>query len=642
MMKRVLLVVTILLGSILIPLVGIEKTMFIHRDSIIADDLPISIFEYSHFESAPEFHKNGTVDEFNSTYIVDSAGKGTVTLNWTHEAGTELNRQNIFSYPECSDFIFFSYNISYPYETKPDEVIAHFDYRANLSGDFLEQEGGDMMFRIYIWIVDSSGNWNEVYTSSAPYTSSYETRVIDFSYFDIVGIFDGMIQTGGIQEDPTDTLSLRIGIAPTSNFFSYLGEEPYMTYNGSVVLQTKSFQMIAYGDLGSELDKQTHIDMGNYSIDGYMPSYGDIASVENGSIYLSASIGNSETNKFNSIISKWTNTCQPVWQITHSGADSLYSSALCVDSLNNVYEIGTKTSESSTVCELSKIDANGNIIYELSFWDSSYPIARGVDICIGPDGYLYGLVILSGESEGITSSIWKWNTDGVEQNHIMIDDFVAHCITALTDYIYLASESELGQFSYSGTSSWIRLVNVSSIDYDSSENIFCAGYDGNFSNVTKWDSSGSLISTFRTRSLYYESTEIGSLKHPSIDVAHDDKVALVATCSRLWPYNVLYKLDNNLLEIWNKTIDLDCYLSNYPNQPLPIVVGLNGNSYIGGWTILNEHKQVSVLSYQFTDSGNLPPPISVSSMSVEIMVVAASLGVIIIVSALIIVSKKSS
>jgi peptide/nickel transport system permease protein len=104
------------------------------------------------------------------------------------------------------------------------------------------------MFRIYVWVIDSSGDWTMIYKSSPPYTPTIQDRRVLLSSFEIEDGWGGLIKDKtGVQVDPTDQLTIAVGLAPSSQFRYFNGEYPWTKYNGSVTVQVKKASMLCYG-----------------------------------------------------------------------------------------------------------------------------------------------------------------------------------------------------------------------------------------------------------------------------------------------------------------------------------------------------------------------------------------------------------
>ncbi len=105
------------------------------------------------------------------------------------------------------------------------------------------------MFKVYVWLIDSSNNWRMIYKTSPPYYPTPNTRVADLNWFDIVAGWQGMVanSTDGSQEDPDDILTLAIGLAPYKNFFFYDGNFTYREWSGTVEVRVSDISVYVYG-----------------------------------------------------------------------------------------------------------------------------------------------------------------------------------------------------------------------------------------------------------------------------------------------------------------------------------------------------------------------------------------------------------
>jgi len=199
------------------------------------------------------FEKRGTnQDEFSYSHYVDEEDEASsnVNLTWTHTPG-EMEWRTIDpsgQMPDSNDFIFFSQTLTWPFESMPSDVNMTLEFATFLTGDFATYAEGGLMFKVYIWLIDSSDTWQQVYGSSPPYRESYQQRRIDLNYFDMAAAFRGMVEEDGVQEDPSDELTVAVGLAPTDNFRNYLGTTPEIEYDGSVTVSIRRVNLVAYGD----------------------------------------------------------------------------------------------------------------------------------------------------------------------------------------------------------------------------------------------------------------------------------------------------------------------------------------------------------------------------------------------------------
>ncbi|MCF2136134.1 MAG: ABC transporter permease [Candidatus Thorarchaeota archaeon] len=191
----------------------------------------------------------GNASSFSGTHHIATGAndKNYIELTWDHHAGDRpdfhLPWPGQSEMPDCDQFIYYTQTFKWSYDRIPNDVIVTFNFSATLTGDFASHDEGGLMFKVYAWLIDSSGNWRNIYKSSPPYTEVIQSRNIDLNFFDILDGWGGMVKNATGQEDPKDQLTLAIGLAPTRNFYF-----AYDSYNGSVSTRFYWEQLYAYGD----------------------------------------------------------------------------------------------------------------------------------------------------------------------------------------------------------------------------------------------------------------------------------------------------------------------------------------------------------------------------------------------------------
>ena len=207
-------------------------------------------------EEEPFMAVNGTSDEFSYLHqpIDDLNNHSYVNLTWTHTAGTQLDfagKDPDEIMPDYNDFVYFDQIVTWPWNNKPSDVNMSVSYATELTGDFANTSlSGILMFRIYVWIVDSGGQWTRLYESrDLLYEDVVKEKPVSLNYFSINDIFDGMISLNGTsQEDPSDDITIRVGLAPRFTFESHAGIFPWQEFNGSVEVKVTQLKMVAYGE----------------------------------------------------------------------------------------------------------------------------------------------------------------------------------------------------------------------------------------------------------------------------------------------------------------------------------------------------------------------------------------------------------
>lgn len=192
----------------------------------------------------PDFAVNGTVaDQFSYSHL--RSGNGTdfnrVEMTWVHLANETLHFRtppNITgNLPDCLDFVYFSYSFDWNYSRMPSDVNVTIDYSVLTTGDFTSREEGGLMFKVYIWIIDSAQNWWRIYQSYPPYTSIYQVRGVDLNYYDVVAGWEGIVEG----TDPSNRLTLAVGLVPSR------GMRTNLDYNGSVTVSVRKLSAVAFG-----------------------------------------------------------------------------------------------------------------------------------------------------------------------------------------------------------------------------------------------------------------------------------------------------------------------------------------------------------------------------------------------------------
>lgn len=224
-------------------------------DSSLADVTGFNFVPDSNFINEAEIVINGTSDEFSSGYhqAANESDFNYMELTWEHEANTALDFKNETdeNLPDCNDFIYFYQDFDWPYNEKPPDANFTITYATTLTGDFANYSSfGNLMFRIYVWLIDSSGNWMRMYESrEATYTEIYQNKKATTSYFDIEEVWGGMVENStGWQEDPEDSVQIAVGLAPTWRFENYQETEPWTFYDGLVSFRIKTMELLVYGD----------------------------------------------------------------------------------------------------------------------------------------------------------------------------------------------------------------------------------------------------------------------------------------------------------------------------------------------------------------------------------------------------------
>jgi len=431
----------------------------------------MSLAGYEYFEliegplsdSPDDVVEMGGADEFGYTYNADY---GHLNLTWDHNPGTEIHTRSPFNaeMPDCMEFIYFKQTVEWEYNVLPLDVDITIDYGIVRTGAFYASE---LMFRAYVWLIDSSGDWREIYGSYPPYVNGHiGSHNISLFGSDIYNAWGGMIENdAGHQEDPSDELTFAIGLVPTDNFVNYWDGTPWLTYDGSVTLMITHFD--AWVLLRETLPEEMIQPLENktWGSTGRDEMVMEIDVTPNGAIYT---VGQDSPTDYpftieetNLILVKWDSQANVSWARS-AGNDSEMMVGIDVATYGNyVYTVGykfgniTSTFEVDTV--LIKWDSDGNKILERICDFGTVDAAFGADT--GPDGSLYVVYIVQKQS---SSSIMETYLGKFDSNLEMIWN------ASITDFFYM-----MGQL--------IGVTNDGHV------------YTSTANQIVKWDSDGNRI-----------------------------------------------------------------------------------------------------------------------------------------------------
>ncbi|MHA2140233.1 MAG: ABC transporter permease [Candidatus Thorarchaeota archaeon] len=203
---------------------------------------------------------NGTSDAFTTSHHIGTEDTededfSFATINWTHVANDTINWRDP---PDETDQLPFANDFAYVYQdfsweefnNAPNDVNITIEFAVDLTGSFQSEVYGGRMFKLYLWLIDSSGNWRRIWWSAPPYLDIYTSRRIDLGYFDVVEAWHGMLEENGVQEDPNDTLKIAFGITPTEEFryHQVTRTTPWQYYNGSVAVHLRRVSVVCFGE----------------------------------------------------------------------------------------------------------------------------------------------------------------------------------------------------------------------------------------------------------------------------------------------------------------------------------------------------------------------------------------------------------
>lgn len=202
-------------------------------------------------ENSVEVFGSDTYGAGSSFEAAHNSEENYMDLTWNHQAGD--NPGFIImpdsDMPDTENFIYFYQEFEWLFNGLPSDGNLTLELSVKLEGSFANESSGGLMFKIYVWFIDPSGNFRKVYDSSPPYREDWIQRRIGINYFDIAEVFGGMVpdEEGNI-EDPDRIVRFAVGIAPTRNFRFFDSRYPYQEYSGSVKVSVRRVGAIIYGN----------------------------------------------------------------------------------------------------------------------------------------------------------------------------------------------------------------------------------------------------------------------------------------------------------------------------------------------------------------------------------------------------------
>ncbi|MHA1577112.1 MAG: hypothetical protein ACTSU3_07110 [Candidatus Thorarchaeota archaeon] len=585
----------------------------------------------SELSTEPSVVINGTSSEFSYTH--SSSDGGYIDLVWSHTAGTDFDfkTNEHDDYPDCNDFIYFTQSFTWPYEGldfpiygHPQSVVVSLDCEESVTGDFSSREDHYLFFRVLIWLIDSSGDWINVFEKPS-YWDDHSEKQLGTQH--INRAWSGMIEDeNGTQVDPTDTLTLAVGLAPTFAFEEWSSWNPWQNMTGTVTAHVTAVGLSVLGYFDVEIPGFVEPEHTGVFNDGFACFSEGIAEGPGDTIYTIGRSSSYEDMRSALILQKWDSEASLIWSRewndTSKGAAG-YDVDIADD--GSIFVTGVAWQHVSDLNShlLMKWSANGELL-----WNRTFDIEHkgyGRKVAVAMDGTVYTLGervwFDSNEDPRYTPVLVKWDSNG----NVL---WSKNCSTSGFDY---ATDLEVAHDGTVYSTTWESILGFSSTgsvvlnltEYAVPMNqgvalgpngelytlgrgvhnisLFLHGPDGE--RVKATNISRTKYEEFRTINLDLEPDTLEVLDNGSIFV-----LCGVGETGGYWTDAMLYKFNQNLELVWNRTLSMVTWKlkswSSAAKQSL--LIGRNGAFYVTATNASSVVWELGLLVFNLGDF-NLEP-----------------------------------
>jgi len=619
--------------------------------------------EDPYFTTEPETIVNGTTDEFSSSHhqAVDENDFNYMELNWEHTANTSLNFRigEDEELPDCFDFIYFYQDFEWPFNEKPIDAELQINFTTTLTGSFATEESGQLMFRVYAWMIDSSGNWRQVLKTYPPYSDVYQERRADFNYFDLKETWQGMIinSTTGVQEDPEDIVQVAIGLAPTRNFGSFFAyeDDPWEFYEGSVSVKIKSMNLWVYMEEdpdSSQVLFPLYNSTWDYTVRDVFPDipeefenssrveFRKIATDTSGFVYIICNVYGSyilyvnQSKSFTfQFLQKYNAKLELVWSVRNDNRTIAHGLTIHEGYIYTTGFIRTDDETESRNLIVTKWSSNGERLWQTE-WGGIYD-EEGTGITVSSDGSIFVWATYRNirfEPEFWKSSFLKFDSSGTllwnKTNEIPLMPGWSE-LEMQSDGMYSWDSGIVRKLNRDCEPVWNISLHAFAVNFDDSGNIYIATTSSDSGEwqvmISKWNSNGAEL-WHTNYSIPLPDGRFWMFQCRSIDVAPDGSVlAILQGMQLIYDYHMI-KFDSDGNHLWDKIIGDERW--PYYAELIPTLeISDNGLAYVGFNRFGDYGIEVAVSAFvigPYTLYSELPTTMIIVGLSVASLVVVAA------------------
>lgn len=666
---NVILITSILIILLLQNSIPVGTTINIQNQNNEKTTSSVDITNYSpdpNFSEEPVVVVNSSTGEFTSDHHIKSNDSdfNYFELRWAHTPNTSLDFQedaNIFSL-DCFDFIYFYQEFDWTFNEIPIDAELQLNFSTYRTGSFATEETAQIMFKLYAWVIDPSGNWIQILKTYPPYDEIYQERRAGVSYFEMQDIFGGMIEnSSGMQEDPSDTLKLVVGLAPTNQFQWYYGEEPWRFYDGSVSMRIKSLEFWVYRE--AEPDPSNVLlplfnNTWSHTVKDEFPdiekdfeneSWLEFIDIEvdiDDSVYILCNIHSDYDLWINQSIQftyqfllKYDARLNFLWSAKNDNRTR--GLGMTIDN-GFIYTTGFVRTDDETKSRdliVTKWSKTGERLWQ-STWGGKFD-EEGTGITVIPDGSIY--IWATYYNQRFAPEFWKSSflkfdkTGNLLWNKTILEPLLpAYAeLKTVEDGIYNWNSAYVEKRDFNCDVLWNITYPAYVVDFDDTGNIFLAYTHGSEdqwqTSISKWNANGEEVWTTN----YTITLPDGSpwyFRNVAVATAPDGSVALLIQGFQLIYDFHLIKLDSDGVFQWDKIVGNDRW-PIYASIPPRMKFSDNGLVYIG-------YLKTSEWGYQIGVDAFVIGPYSLGSDLPITLIVIGAAGIGVAVAAIIIYERK--
>lgn len=605
----------------MVPIVPDQNSVQ-NSESVVSD----SYEDYQEIQMLSDPGLNGDyqiVENDNHNAFEGNSQTSQVELLWSHRDGMELDFRESSdmtnNLPNCEEYVYVSESFVWDYNVLPTQVTAHIDYDLNLIGDF-DSISWPYLHHVYIWIIDSSGEWTRIYTSTSIASESV-VSTISVSYDAISRAWGGTV-TGdsGTQEDPSDTLTFAIGIAPTYAF-AYDHSAYWNWMNGVIQILVDSMSLTCI--VNPNPDEETYLEPDFVRTRGttYDDVTQDIAITEDGAIYT---ISTTYSDNSSITLTKYTTTGDELWTRSLQGSTPWMGFGIAITD-SEIVAVGSAivTNESDTL--IAKWNHQGVLQWNktVNLGGNDY----GLHADIADDGSIFVIGSYLGEIV-TTAYLAKFTIDGSlswsKNGGLPFGDIPWDIAVASDGYVYTATRLVIAKWDMDGTQVWHETGVYRSVKITRDGNLYTTNLLTPTNLLQQWYSNGTKGWSI---ALTYNHTYRGeTYLYPELLGVTPAGWAYIRLTSAFGIGKfILAIVDTEGLQLWNQTIDPE-YMGHPYYHYLGGAVEVHSSGFVCfAPSILSLRGDIDTCLQLYLT--NREPPIISSPLTIVLIVVAVVLMV---------------